>query len=606
MNGKKRNGLIVLAVLVVVVAAAAGIWWSKHQGASYQGLASQFPDSVAVFAEIREFGQWMPVSEKGAAVAAMSEAPRGTDPMLQVLSQVWAASPPLKSADLPDLLRNRPMAMGLWVKGDSFGGVALIPLVAGQKALVEKALKGKLGDGPVVATVEGVPLRHLTMDMTADVPIKTLLWGISDNWAVMATGQDDARAVLGAKTKRLSDDPVFLKAVGHFPQDRGGYLFTRGSALARVISSSHKAEKAKGAPEPPSAPSEPQAPGKPTKPAGEAVKPEKAPEAEAKKGGDEMAETVIRALSQVGKEGLKKALSLESIQSMSLWTAPPSADSKGWQVAFWLAYNEQPQGLWRVISDGTPRHIQINGRVPKDGLVYLWGAGKDPARVYQTAQDELQKALPPDQMGWIRAGIGAAEGKLGMSFSNDLLPTLADEWCAVSTRKDGKGEGGDKGHVGFFLTLRDPRRFEDLVANKIAPQLGLKGVTQQGARTWSWTPPGEGNGAISLVVSGGMAILTDDPAWALGTGGEAGKAWKALSDYREKASAVLVMDPSLWTKSNEVLVTGACILAPEGIYADAKFPGEPPSWGKEKCGKGEAASVKPAGESRDRAASGSL
>jgi hypothetical protein len=138
------------------------------------------------------------------------------------------------------------------------------------------------------------------------------------------------------------------------------------------------------------------------------------------------------------------------------------------------------------------------------------------------------------------------------------------------------------------MTLRDSRRFEDLVANKLAPQLGLKQASQPGARVWTWDGR-QGKGAhLELVVSGGMAILTSDPSWALATGGDAGKAWKAFAAYHGKASGLLVMDPTLWAKSNDVLVFGTCLTSSAGISVDARFPGEPPSWGRE-CSVAEAA-----------------
>jgi hypothetical protein len=595
MNGRSRFGLGIIVLAAVIGIVMAGIWWTSHREGSYKGLAEQYPDTVALFIEVRELGQWMPPGESGGQTAYTER--RGSDPMLQVLSQVWAATPPVKSVDLPDLLRMRPMAVGMWQEGKRYKGVAVIPLAPGQRSLLEKALKDKLGEGPVVATVEGVPLRKIeSLSGKLDIHMGEILWGVSETRAVMATGVDEAKMVLAQQAKPLSADPAFLAAARKFPQDKGAYLFVRGSALANLkdldrpaSDGSHEEKPEKS--ENPLEEEKPQPVTPPQPPA---------PEGLVTKDGTPSSDEIGKVLMGFGKAGLEKVLSLDSIQSVSLWTAPPLNDEKGWQTAFWLGFNEAPKGIWRIAAEGSLRTPQIADRLPKDGLIYVWSGGKEPARIYQDFMGELQRSLPPDQMSWVRAGIGAAEGKLDLSFAKDLLPTLADEWCFVSSETKDSSKGGRA----IFLTLRDSRRFEDLVSNKLAPQLGLKPGTQSGARIWTYSPGKEGFGSLNLLVTGGMAIITDRPDWALATGGDAGKAWKALADFKEKASGVLVLDPILWAKNNDVLVLGSCRSASDGIYASARFPGEPPSWTRKKPQDG--LKEISGGEPRDPAVSGSL
>jgi hypothetical protein len=183
-------------------------------------------------------------------------------------------------------------------------------------------------------------------------------------------------------------------------------------------------------------------------------------------------------------------------------------------------------------------------------------------------------------VGWVRAGIGAAEGKAGFSLANDLLPTLGDEWCVVTDKGDGK-------KMGFFISLRDSRRFEDLVGQKLAPQFKLKSEQLQGARVWTWSPEGgsKNEKIPSLVVSGGMAILTTDPAWALATGSAPGKAYEKLKGTSDKISGIAVVDPAVWSKGNEVTMVATWRSGSEGVILDARFPGERPNWGKKGCDK---------------------
>ena len=595
MTTKGRLGILA-GMALVAGGAAAGIWWSMHVTRGYRGLAQQYPSKVAMFCEIQRLGQWMPPSEEGQAAAALSESPRGTDPMLQVLSQVWAAPAPIKAASLPDLLRNRPMAGGLWFEGNVPHGVVLVPLMPGQREVIEKKAEEMLGKCPEVASVQGVSLKAVESPVKVEGDLGKLLWGVSDRWAVMTTSAEDLAAVLGKHEGNLAGDPLFLASVKRFPSDRGAFLFVKGAELASVLkrAEEERQEKRGKVADSKAEPPEPTEP-----PSAEPHEPEgKATIAEG--GGLKMGE-VVKALAEISKGSLKKLASMESVASLSLWTAPPTGDQKGWEAAFWLGLTNSPKGLWRIVSEGTPRSPQIETRVPRDGAVYVWGAGKDPGRLFQESLEEMQKALTPDQMSWVRAGIGAAEGKLDLSFANDLLPTFSDEWCAVSTREEGKA-----GHMGFFLALKDARRFEDLVANKLAPQLKLEQSSEQGARVWRWSGQGKEE-APALIVSGGMAVVTDSPAWALATGGSPGKAWKSFADFNQKANCLVVLDPDVWSKKNDLVVLGSCQVSPKGIYASALFPGEgPAAWGHKDKHTSVASPEASAGESPAQGASGSL
>jgi len=579
MNRRGRVGWLVAAGAVVVAAAVGGYLWDQHRRQAYTGLAAHFPESVAMFVEVRELGQWMPPQEGGAQPSAQGGGQRGTDPMLQVLSQVWAATPPVRASSLPDLLRARPMAIGLWLDGERVRGAAIVPLLPGQKAQLVPILKQKLGDGQPVATVDGVELRKVSEPVTDSG--MTVLWGVSDQWAVMVSSEREAEQVLApsAGAKNLAQDARFRSVVQRFPKDRGGYLYFRGDEIAKLAALKHGAE---GAAKAPSAPEKPAAPATPAPPAAPPPGPERG--ASIQDGGAALA--VIHALKGVAREDLVKVLSPESIQSAGLWTSPPLGLEKGWQAALWVGFNQPPKGIWRIVAEGSPQRPQIVDRLPKNGQVYVWCGGREPARVYQEAMNELGKTLPPDQMGWVRAAIGAAEGKLNFSFSNDLLPALGSEWCVVS---DSKGEKGTA-RMGLFLSLKDSRRFEDLVANNLAKQLPLQATTRQGARIWSWKGAGLKGGGVDLVIAGGLAVLTNDPDWALATGGDAGKAWKALSEMKAPASSMVILDPSLWSKSNDVLVQATCKTQTDGIWVWARFPGDRPSWGGQASeGKGDQA-----------------
>ncbi len=588
----KRNVMVgVVLVALVLAVAGGGYWWSHRVSFVYQGLAGRFPDRVQAFFEMKELGQWMPPA-KDKAPAAAPTASRGTDPMLQVLQTVWAA-PPVTVKDLPEILRTKPVAAGCWLEGTTLKGGALMPLSPGEREAVEKALKEKLGDTPVVETVAGVPLHKLEApkDSSIKFTMDTPLWGVGDQAVVLALGVDGAKAVLTPPERPLSTNAAFLAVQKTFPDQGGASLYITGDLMAKGIklgaeaASSREEEnpaetaEAKPAVEPKAAP--------------KAAKPDKVAPGTGEEKPEPKSDEERGALKAALKVGLEKFMSMDSVSAFAMWTAPPQGDEKGWKVQTWLAFKDQPKGMWRLASQGTGRTPQITGRLPKRAQVYVWGAGRDPARLYQDVMDELAKDLPADQMSWVRAGIGAAEGKVGMSFANDLLPTLSDEWCVVRERAPG-GEGDKhREKMAAFITLRDSRRFEDLISQKLVAQLKMKPLELKGARGWTWGEEGDG---VSLLVSGGVAILTGDPAWALDTGGSPDRAWKALSDYRQKACILVMADHAKQTTSQDPMVRVECQCGPSGLLMKGLFPGEAPGlFGKDGCDKKEVAAEAPKG-----------
>ena len=557
----KRNVLVAGALAVLILAVAAGgYWWSHRVSWEYQGLAGRFPSKVDAFVELSQLGQWMPPPEGKSAAAPAASPARGTDPMLQVLQTVWAA-PPVTPKDLPDIMRTKPMAAGFWLEGKVLKGAALMPLAPGERAAVEKVIHEKMGDGPVVETVAGIDFRKFDFPQAeGEISLDQVLWGVGDQWVVIAVGLDGAKTVLAAPASPLSADPVFLSVQRKFASHDGASLFVRGALMEQAVKLGAKHSEAPVA-----------------KPAADVHPAPAVPGTEdQEKPQSGFADQVTKALM---KAGLAKFLSMESLSALAIWTAPPREGEKGWQVQSWMAVKDQPKGVWRLATQGTARTPQIAGRLPKRGQTYVWGSGRDPARLYQDILEELSRDLPPDQMSWVRAGIGAAEGKVDLSFANDLLPALSDEWCFAAESKtppsqEGAGDGSPS-KAAFFIILRDPRRFEDLVSQKLAPQLKLKAVDLKGARAWSM---GEGRDTVSLVVSGGMAILTNNPAWALDTGGSPGKSWEALSDYKDKACMLAVADTSRPSQPADVLMRFECQCGPQGILVKGRFPGQAPGW----------------------------
>jgi hypothetical protein len=571
----KRNTMVAVVLVVLALAVAGGgYWWSHRVSFVYQGLAGRFPDRVQAFFEMKELGQWMPPSKDKGASPAATTSTRGTDPMLQVLQTVWAA-PPVTAKDLPEILRTKPVAAGFWLEGNVLKGGALMPLAPGEREAVEKALKEKLGDSPVVEKVAGVDLHKLEAPHdSAKFKMDTALWGVSDQVVVMALGVDGAKAVLNPPDKPLSTNVAFLAVQRTFPEQAGASLYITGELMAQGVKLAEAAASANDEKPAETEGAKPSGEGKPAPNAGKADKVTPGePQEKPAPSGDKDREVLKAAL----KVGLQKFMAMDSVDALAMWTSPPQGDEKGWKVQTWLAFKEPPKGIWHLASQGAGRTPQMAGRLPKRAQVYVWGAGRDPARFYQDVMDELAKDLPADQMSWVRAGIGAAEGKVGMSFANDLLPTLSDEWCVVKERPaEASGEGSKgAGHskVAAFIMLRDSRRFEDLVSQKLATQLKLKPLELKGARGWKWGEEGEG---ISLIVSGGMAILTGDPAWALDTGGAPERSWKALSDYRQKACMLVMADPPKQASAQDVMVQVECQCGPSGLLMKGRFPGEAP------------------------------
>jgi hypothetical protein len=565
----KRNVLFAGAMAVLIVAVAGGgYWWSHRASFEYQGLAGRFPSKVEAFVELSQLGQWMPPPEGKSAAAPAASPARGTDPMLQVLQTVWAA-PPVTPKDLPDILRTKPMAAGFWLEGKVLKGAALMPLAPGERTAVERVIHEKMGDGPVVETVAGIEFRKIDFPRDkVEISLDQVLWGVGDQWVVIAVGLDGAKTVLAAPASPLSADPVFLSVQRKFASHDGASLFVRGALMEQAVKLGADHSEADSPVAKPAADLHPA----PAVPGSEdQEKPESG-----------LGDQVTKALM---KGGLAKFLSMESLSALAIWTAPPKEGEKGWQVQSWMAIKDQPKGVWRLATQGTARTPQIAGRLPKRGQTYVWGSGRDPARLYQDILEELSRDLPPDQMSWVRAGIGAAEGKVELSFANDLLPALSDEWCFASESKSPPSQegatDGASSKAAFFIILRDPRRFEDLVTQKLAPQLKLKALDLKGARAWSM---GEGSEAVSLVVSGGMAILTNNPAWALDTGGSPGKSWEALADYKDKACMLAVADTSRPSQPADVLMKFECQCGPQGILVKGRFPGQAPGWFKDGPG----------------------
>ncbi|MEW5764262.1 MAG: hypothetical protein ACOYXN_02975 [Acidobacteriota bacterium] len=557
---KRFAWLWVLAGVVLI--GLLGYWYSQRGTGSYRGLADRFPASTLVFAEIRELGQWLTIDREQAEAA---KAARGQDPMLQVLGQVWA-SQPVRPTDLPTVLAGQPFAIGLWKAGSEFQVAGLIELAPGQAAQLEAFLKEHVKDVTPAGESGGVRLfkvaeiagnRHGDFD--------EFFYGVGENWGVFATGLESARAVLVPEGDRLSADADFKRTLAHLQPDKGAVLYAaRGffgqalKELAAVKSGKAPVEKGTVVPETPGA--GPKAP--------EETPPDRP--AEPSFGMGKMGGEILKALASPAQ----KLLAPESVGPLGVWTGPPvQGEAEGWRTRMWLGFGDPPTGLWRILAEGGARTPDTSGRLPRDGEIYLWGGGKDPAGLYKTAMDELQNALPPDQMGWIRAGIGAAEGRLGLSFSNDVLPTIGDEWSFVLG-----SAGPNSGHkrAAFLVSLRDARRLEDILTTKIASQFPIQREAYKGAGLWRWKSEGPaGDGAPVFLVAGGYAVVTNDPEWALGTSQPAGKAYQEFVSLKGQASGRVVVDPVLWNQKASSLTVVTWRTRGDGLEAEARFPGEP-------------------------------
>lgn len=530
---------------------AAVLLGGCHGRPRYEGLAKVYPPETLVFAEIAELGQWLPAEGDPASRAV--GAFRGEDPMLQVLGQVWA-NEPVKPTDLPSTLANQPLVFGLWREGDGVEGAVLLPLGPGQEALLRTYLDEHAHLGEKAGEAGGVPL--FRVDPTEGEEggksrLKGACVGVSKKWGVLATSPEAARRVLVSTGPGLSASEEFQKAWARIEPKKGAFLFVSRRALAEAAASFKGPGLFPVGPPPPEAPAHPVPP-------------------PPKDGAFDLRQEVLEPLSTF--------LAVDTLGPLALWTSPPAGPGvSGWRVRAFLGFGHPARGLWRIAAEGGPRKPSLEGRLPKDGRLYLWGGGKDPARLYGDALEELQKVLSPDRMGWIRAGLGAAEGKLGLSFSSELLPALGDEWCLVL------GPAGEEPHRAIYFTTRDPRRLEDLLANKIAPQLHLEKQTFEGALLWR--PAKEGLPAgqfLTVGLSGGILFLASDPAWALGTSQPPAAAFKELAAFSGKASLYAAVDPVLWSEKAPFPAVFEGTFGGDGFLGRARFPGEPPRLPKDR------------------------
>lgn len=547
-------------VAVGGILLAAALLGSCRAGRGYEGLAKAFPPETMVFAEIQELGQWLPAPE--GAASAGGEAFRGQDPMLQVLGQVWAHEP-VRPTDLPSALARQPLVLGIWKEGSQVEGAALLPLGPGQDALLRDFFNEHLKLGEKAGEAGGVTLYRVVLpegEEEAKAHLRKACAGVSPRWGVFATSPEAARRVLAPSGPGLSAAEDFQRAWKRVEPQKGAFLFVSRKAFAEAAASWK---------------------GPLASPHGKA-----APEGLGEEG-PEPRKTVEFDLEREVLEPLSKFLAVDTLGPLALWTAPPAGPAASdWTVRSFLGYGPPARGLWRLAAEGGPRRPSLEGRLPKDGRLYLWGGGKDPARLYGAALEELQKVLSPDRMGWIRAGLGAAEGKLGLSLSGELLPALGDEWCLVL------GPGGGGRHGALYLTTRDPRRLEDLLANKIAPQLKLEKQSVEGAVLWK--PGKEGLLAgepLAVGLSGGILFFAEDPLWALGTSQPPSAAFKEWASFSRKASLFAAVDPALWSEKAPSPAVFSGTFGGDGLSGQARFPGEPLRIPKDQAGTKVAAPV---------------
>jgi hypothetical protein len=549
-----------LAVAGVLLAAAlAG---GCQRGQRYEGLAESYPPETMVFAEIRELGQWLP-SPTGPASAG-DDSFRGQDPMLQVLGQVWA-NEPVKPTDLPSALAHQPLVFGLWKEGARVEGAALLALGSGQEALLRSFFDEHLHLGEKAGEAGGVTLYRVVLpegEEEMEAHLREACAGVSPRWGVFATSPAAARRVLQPSGPGLSGGEDFQRAWKRLQPEKGAFLFISRKAFAEAAA---PLKKEMGLPAVRVAPAETPAEG--------GVQPSKPREF------DFQGEIL---------EPLSKFVAADTLGPLALWTAPPAGPTASdWTVRSFLGYGPPARGLWRLAAEGGPRRPSLDGRLPRDGRLYLWGGGKDPARLYGDSLEELQKVLTPDRMGWIRAGLGAAEGKMGLSFSSELLPALGDEWCLVL------GPEAKDRRWALYFTTRDPRRLEDLLANKIAPQLRLEKQTFEGAVLWK---PAAGSllagEALAAGLSGGILFLSGDPAWALGTSQPPSAAFKEFAAFGGKASLFASVNPALWSEKATSPAVLEGTFGGDGFLGRARFPGGPLRIPRDEGGRKTAAPEK--------------
>lgn len=541
-----------------VVAAVAGVlWWSQGRAVAYSGMAAHFPDRTAVFVEAKHVGQWMDLP---GGVEVQPEPIRSQDPLLGVLGRVWAAER-IRPEDLPVALKDQPVAMGVWKEGESWKGAGLLAVAPAVRQPLEEFLRSKLGQGDSVGDASGVRLyraqpQAIVPGCAAEVSADTqLVWGVGDAWAVVASGVDEARQVLTAQARPLDSDPDFLDAAERFPLERGAWVFIRGSEL-RNLTAGGKCSAAKAE----------------ETPAGETA------DAEAKGPGDGESLSEMPGKMVLGAL-MASMLPEKGTPNFAAWTSPPDTPQGTWDVRAWMSGIDGGEGFFQILSEGGSRRVDLLGRVTRDGTSYVWAGGEDPARFYRRAMDEMARVAPPDKVSTVRAAVGALEGKLGVSLANDLLPTLGDEWCLVMKTVPGEGDAKGEEKAALFVSLRDSRRIETLMREKVGPSMSLTEGVSQGHPAWMWKP-GEGGGkpdaeTLQILIADEALVVTAWPAWAMGSAGGS-KAWERARTEEGRLAFLAVADPSAWGQAGKPPIVVSGTREDHGILVKATFTGERP------------------------------
>jgi hypothetical protein len=583
-----RKGLYFLmgsAAVAGVLAVVGVMWWSKGKAEAYSGMAGRFPDSAAVFVEVRHLGQWMKLPED---VQVQPEPIKSQDPLLGVLGRVWAAER-IRPEDLPVVLKDQPVAVGLWKVGDKWKGAGLLAVVPTVRQPLEEYLKGKLGQGQPAGEVAGIklftvepPKPESGLDISSLEGASTLVWGVGESWAVVASGIDEARQVLTAPARPLDTDPDFLDAAARFPLEKGGWVFVRGAALQSMAETAGKHG------------------GHDTEAKEDASKTGKVPPDQPCEG---------EALCCGGLGGMVASLFPSgSVPSMAMWSSPPQSTEGMWDVRAFVGRTKDGKGFFKLFTEGGSRRPDILGRVAKDGTAYAWVGGEDPAGFYKRFMDELARGASPEKVSSVRAAIGAFEGKLGVSLANDLLPTLGDEVCVVFKKLPGEEEGKEgEESVALYVSLRDSRRLQSLLREKVGPDIGLVEGSTQGVPSWSWKSKDQkpGEHALQLLVTGETLVVTESPGWALGSAPE-GKAYKRMGSEEGKLSLLAVADGEGWNLAGKPPVVVSGTREEDGILVKASFSGERPKMPlldhSEKEASGVKAPVVPAPKDKEKRA----
>ena len=318
---------------------------------------------------------------------------------------------------------------------------------------------------------------------------------------------------------------MFLSVQRKFASQDGATLFVRGALMEQAVKlGTDRSEEPAGKPAADVHPA-------PATPGSE----------DSEKAESGLKHQVVKAIM---KAGLAKFPLDGKLERSCAMDGSAAGGRKGWQVQSWMALKDQPKGVWRLAGQGTARTPQIAGRLPKRGHTYVWGSGRDPARLYQDILEELSRDLPPDQMSWVRAGIGAAEGKVGLSLPTISCPRCPEEWCFSRGVQNSPGsqEGagdGSPSKAAFFIILRSPalRGPGDPEARAAAqiesPGFERRAGLERGRGRQCPEPGGIGRDGDPHEQSG----------LGTGQGGSPGKSWEALSEYRDKACLLAVADP---------------------------------------------------------------